>query len=106
MKCCWSFKNIGDIKNYGSFDFFPGQSMALGFGVITNSDITPAASSTGELSWGGLAGTQFWIDPEKEIVGIAMVQLFRSPWPLRFKFKDATYQAVIDPNPSGSASRK
>jgi CubicO group peptidase (beta-lactamase class C family) len=84
------------VGEYPSADFFPGQSMALGFGVITNPDITRAASSKGELSWGGIAGTQFWIDPEKEIVGIAMVQLFRSPWPLRFDIKDATYQALTD----------
>ena len=83
---------------YPSLDFFPGQSMAMGFGVITNPGITPAISSKGELSWGGIAGTQFWIDPEEEIIGIAMVQLFRSPWPLRFDFKVATYQALIELN--------
>lgn len=86
---------------YPSLDFFPGQSMAMGFGVITNPGITPAISSKGELSWGGIAGTQFWIDPEEEIIGIAMVQLYRSPWPLRFDFKVATYQALTEVN-SGS----
>ncbi|MBU2677857.1 MAG: beta-lactamase family protein, partial [Gammaproteobacteria bacterium] len=83
---------------YPSLDFFPGQSMAMGLGVITNPGITPAISSKGELSWGGIAGTQFWIDPEEEIIGIAMVQLFRSPWPLRFDFKVATYQALTELN--------
>jgi CubicO group peptidase (beta-lactamase class C family) len=94
------------VGQYPSADFFPGQSMALGFGVITNPAITPAISSRGELSWGGIAGTQFWIDPEEEIIGIAMVQLFRSPWPLRFDVKVATYQALTDLNSSGSAPRK
>ncbi len=83
---------------YPSADFYPGQSMALGFGVITNPGITPAISSRGELSWGGVAGTQFWIDPEEDVIGVAMVQLFRSPWPLRFDFKVATYQALTDLN--------
>jgi CubicO group peptidase (beta-lactamase class C family) len=84
------------VGQYPSADFYPGQSMALGFGVITNPNITPAISSRGELSWGGIAGTQFWIDPEEEIIGIAMVQLYRSPWPLRFDFKVATYQALTE----------
>lgn len=81
---------------YPSDDFYPGQSMALGFGVITNPGITPSISSMGELSWGGAAGTQFWIDPEEGIIGIAMVQLMRSPWPLRFDMKVATYQALTE----------
>jgi CubicO group peptidase (beta-lactamase class C family) len=86
------------VGQYPSLDFFPGQSMALGFGVIINPGITPAISSKGELSWGGIAGTQFWIDPEEDLIGIAMVQLYRSPWPLRFDFKVATYQALTELN--------
>ena len=86
------------VGEYPSMDFFPGQSMALGFGVITNPGIAPSISSRGELSWGGIAGTQFWIDPEEELIGIAMVQLYRSPWPLRFDFKVATYQALTTLN--------
>ena len=84
------------VGEYPSLDFFPGQSMALGFGVITNPAITPAVSSKGELSWGGIAGTQYWVDPEEGIVGVAMVQLMRSPWPLRFDMKVATYQALTE----------
>ncbi|MEM7282453.1 MAG: serine hydrolase domain-containing protein [Pseudomonadota bacterium] len=84
------------VGEYPSDDFFPGQSKALGFGVVTNPGLMPSTSSKGELSWGGAAGTKFWIDPEEEIVGIAMVQLYRSPWPLRFDFKVATYQALTE----------
>ncbi len=91
---------------YPGDDFYPGQSKALGFGVIIDPAITPAISSQGELSWGGLAGTQFWIDPEEEIVAIAMVQLFRSPWPLRFDLKVATYQALTELRSKESAFRE
>ena len=86
------------VGQYPRLDLFPGQSMALGFGVIINPGIAPSISSRGELSWGGLAGTQFWIDPEEGLVGIAMVQLHRSPWPLRFDFKVLTYQALTELN--------
>lgn len=81
---------------YPSMDFFPGQSMALGYGIITNPAITPSISSKGELSWGGVAGTKFWIDPVEQLIGIAMVQQYRSPWQLRFDLKVATYQALLD----------
>ena len=84
------------VGQYPSDDLYPGQSMALGFGVITNPIIAPSISSKGELSWSGAAGTQFWIDPLEGIVGVAMVQLYRSPWPLRFDFKVATYQALTE----------
>ncbi len=86
------------VGEYPNDDLYPGQSMALGFGVITNPAIAPSISSRGELSWGGAAGTKFWIDPEEGIVGIAMVQLVGSPWPLRFDLKVATYQALDELN--------
>ena len=76
--------------------------MALGMGVITNPAITPAISSKGELSWSGTAGTKFWIDPAEGIVGIAMVQLYRASWPLRFDLKVAAYQALIESNTTSS----
>lgn len=82
------------VGQYPSADLYNGQSMALGLGVVINPDIMPSMSSKGELSWGGIAGTKFWIDPEQELIGIAMVQLYRSPWPLRFDFKVAASQAL------------
>jgi CubicO group peptidase (beta-lactamase class C family) len=90
------------VGQYPSADFYPGQSMALGMGVITNAGITPAISSKGELSWGGTAGTKFWIDPAEGVIGIAMVQLYRAPWPLRFDLKVATYQALLESNTAPS----
>jgi CubicO group peptidase (beta-lactamase class C family) len=86
------------VGQYPSADLYKGQSMALGLGVVINPDLMPSMSSKGELSWGGVAGTKFWIDPEQELIGIAMVQLYRSPWPLRFDFKVATHQALTKLN--------
>ena len=86
------------VGQYPSADLYPGQSMALGLGVIINPALTPSMSSKGELSWGGIAGTKFWIDPQEQFIGIAMVQLYGSPWPLRFDFKVAAYQALMQLN--------
>lgn len=86
------------VGDYPDLDLYHGQSMALGYGVVTEPQFMPDLASKGELSWGGLAGTKFWIDPKEEIIGIAMVQLYQSPWPLRFDFKNAAYQAILELN--------
>jgi len=39
--------------------------------VSTQNEIGPGL---GSYSWGGLAGTNFWIDPEEDLVGIFMIQ--------------------------------
>ena len=46
--------------------------------------------------WGGAASTIFWIDPEEELVAVAMTQLLASPWPLRETFSALVYQAIDD----------
>lgn len=84
-------EGVGVFQNA---DLYAGQSMSLGFGVVTNPALMPATSSMGEISWAGVAGTKFWIDPEEEIIGIAMVQQYSAPWPLRFDMKVATYAAI------------
>jgi CubicO group peptidase (beta-lactamase class C family) len=72
--------------------------MALGYGVVTDPALMPATSSMGELSWAGLAGTKFWIDPQEQLIGIGLVQLYSSPWPLRFDLKVGAYQAITELN--------
>ncbi len=87
-----------EVRAVGKHDLHGGQSMALGYGVVTEPALMPAISSKGELSWAGLAGTKFWIDPREELVGIGLVQLYQSPWPLRFDLKVGAYQAITDLN--------
>ena len=53
-------------------------------------------SSTGTYSWGGLAGTVFWIDPIEEVVVVSMIQLMGSPWRLRRDLQVATYQSLTE----------
>jgi CubicO group peptidase (beta-lactamase class C family) len=86
-------EGVGEFQNA---DLYAGQSMSLGFGVVTEPGLMPATSSIGELSWSGAAGTKFWIDIEEEIIGIALVQQYSAPWPLRFDMKVATYAAITE----------
>jgi len=87
-----------EVRSVGKHDLYAGQSMALGYGVVTEPALMPATSSKGELSWAGLAGTKFWIDRQEELIGIGLVQLYRSPWPLRFDLKVGAYQAITNLN--------
>ncbi|MFT6645232.1 MAG: CubicO group peptidase (beta-lactamase class C family), partial [Patiriisocius sp.] len=73
----------------GTFGF------GLGFGIATEKPKT-VSGSKGEYTWGGAAGTIFWVDPEEELVGVLMVQMMRNPIGLRQQFKVLTHQAIVD----------
>ena len=75
-----------------------GSGFGLGFGIITDVPKSGVIGSVGEYSWGGAAGTVFWVDPVEEIVVVGMVQLMQSPWPLRRELKTLTYQALTQLN--------
>ncbi len=71
----------------GTFGF------GLGFGVATEAPRTQLGSK-GTYTWGGAAGTVFWIDPEEDLVAILMVQMMRNPYPLRREFSNLVYSAI------------
>jgi CubicO group peptidase (beta-lactamase class C family) len=52
----------------------PGWGFGLGTSVVTD----PAAAKTrlpeGSYGWGGIYGTQFWVDPRNRVVGVVMTQ--------------------------------
>ena len=81
-------------------DSFRGFGFGLGFGLVTELR-DDGVGSVGEYSWGGAAGTVFWIDPVEEIIVVGMIQLMRSPWPLRERLKELTYEAITAPAASG-----
>ena len=53
-------------------------------------------ASEGEFSWGGAAGTIFWIDPVEDIAVVGMIQLMGSPWPFRNQLRSMTNAALVD----------
>jgi CubicO group peptidase (beta-lactamase class C family) len=96
-----------DIRDNGATEYpashlYPGQSFGLGFGVITDPAQSQVISSRGEYSWGGIANTKFWVDPEEDLVVILMTQVIGAPYGdrLRFDLKVATYQALSTLGPS------
>lgn len=57
-----------------SFGFGPGVGFGLDFMVIKDPKAARLPVGKGTLSWGGAAGTWFWIDPENDLYFIGMIQ--------------------------------
>ncbi|MGH3435230.1 MAG: serine hydrolase domain-containing protein [Sciscionella sp.] len=76
---------------------FAGTGFGLGFGVVTDPVASKALGSAGEYSWGGLASTAFWVDPQEEITAMFFTQLIpSSTYPIRPQFRQLIYQALVD----------
>ena len=73
----------------------------LGFAIVTDSkstddkDLSDTPESVGSFSWGGAAGTTFWIDPEKQLIGLLMTQIGDVD-SSHNQFKSLTYQALTE----------
>ena len=75
---------------------FRGMGFGLGFGVVLDPVETRTPGSAGSYSWGGAAGTIFWVDPVEDMIVIGMIQLMRSPWPFREQLRILTSQAITE----------
>jgi CubicO group peptidase (beta-lactamase class C family) len=72
-----------------------GRAFGLAGGLILEPSPFDHKDSTGELYWGGIAGTQWWISPKTGVAGVLMTQRqmsFRHPFAL--EFKRLAYEAV------------
>ena len=72
-----------------------GFGFGLGFGLVTDPAAGGVMGSPGEFSWGGAAGTVFWIDPVEQVTVVGMIQLMGAPYPFRPDLKIAIYQSMI-----------
>jgi CubicO group peptidase (beta-lactamase class C family) len=62
--------------------------------TLVPSQIDPEGAS-GELQWGGIAGTHWWISPKANLAGLLMTQRQMAFFhPFSFEFKQLVYQAV------------
>jgi len=52
----------------------PGWGFTLGFGIIIDPAAAKSRLPAGSYGWGGIYGTQFWIDPTNRVVGVVMTQ--------------------------------
>lgn len=91
-----SASGSGEQPGLGNLGGFSGAGFGLGVAVLEDVPAAGVIGSAGEYSWGGAAGTIFWVDPVEELVVIGMIQLMQSPWPLRAELKSLTYQALTE----------
>lgn len=74
----------------------PGWRFGLGSSVRLGSDPGEPEEVAGEVSWGGLAGTIWWINPRLGIAGVLMTQrYFGSGNPYGYEFKRHAYNALV-----------
>ena len=67
--------HMGDVIKRGPYDLVgPGYKFGLGFAVRSEAGVSPLAGSAGDFTWGGAAGTYFWVDPKERLIGIWMMQ--------------------------------
>jgi len=52
----------------------PGWGYTLGFGILIDPAAAKSRVPAGSYGWGGIYGTQFWIDPTNRVVGLVMTQ--------------------------------
>jgi CubicO group peptidase (beta-lactamase class C family) len=51
-----------------------GHGFGLGFAVRTAPGRSPLPGSVGDYFWGGVYGTNFWIDPAEQLIAVLMTQ--------------------------------
>jgi CubicO group peptidase (beta-lactamase class C family) len=73
-----------------------GAGFGLGFGLVLNPGEFGEVGSAGEYSWGGAAGTRFWIDPRENLIGMFMVQSMPHRTRLADDFRVLTYGAMTE----------
>jgi CubicO group peptidase (beta-lactamase class C family) len=75
----------------------PGYTFGLSFAVRKEQGIAGMAGSQGDYTWGGAAGTYFWIDPKEQLAVVLMAQ---TPGPsrpyYRREVRQLVYQAIVD----------
>lgn len=77
----------------------PGIGFGLGFGVVIDPVKAGTLLGEGTLSWGGAAGTWFWIDPKNDLYFLGMIQSFLRPEGLNIAdtTRALTYGALVTP---------
>jgi len=78
---------------------YGGYGFGLGYCINIDPDDTAAAGSAGDFSWGGIADTYCWIDPQQQLIGILMQQYLPSLHHAgRKEFRDCAYAALAHPS--------
>ena len=91
----------GDLAAMGQPRFSESSYTGIGFGLGFSVMLDPARAqilgTPGEIAWGGLASTSFWIDPAEDLAVVLLAQLIpSSALPVRRELRVLTYAALVD----------
>ena len=95
--------NNQTMSEMGDDNFSEVRYDGAGFGLGFSSLIDPVKSmsplSLGSISWGGMASTFFWIDPQENLFAILLTQLIPSGrYPIRPQAQTLVYSALSELN--------
>jgi len=76
------------LPRSADFTFIADGRDKWGLGFLITADQVPGKRSPGSLSWGGINNTYFWVDPNRGIAGVILMQYL--------PFADAKALAVYD----------
>lgn len=81
----------------------PGYGFGLGYSVLLDAGKTTESLTPGSFGWGGAWGTNHFVDPVEELIGIVMIQVtsYRHI-NLRQDLGTLAMQAIIEPKSSGT----
>jgi len=77
----------------------PGTGFGLDVAVIMDPAEAGTTAGKGSYSWGGAAGTWFWVDPENDVVFLGFISVLGgSRYRLDERSAQLLYQALVDPS--------
>lgn len=74
----------------------PAMGFGLGVSVQRRVGGTQTLGSAGTLGWGGAASTDWWADPQEQLIGVLMTQLLPAGCPVVQDHRLLTYQSIVD----------
>ncbi len=84
-------------NSIGALEVEPGVKFGLGFAVSEDPGLSGSPASVGAYFWGGFFNTQFFVDPDQELIGVIMTQRFPADsGNIRQKFVNGIYQAIVE----------
>jgi len=76
---------------------YEGVGFGLGFSVSVDPVATKVTATPGELAWGGLASTAFWVDRAEDLAVHFFTQFVpSSTYPVRTELRQLVYAALVD----------
>lgn len=85
----------GQYVQFPNMPANPGRLFGLGSSVLVQPGRFDPPTASDEVSWGGLAGTVWWINPRLAIAGVLMTQRYYGFGnPYTFEFRHLAYRAL------------